>query len=118
MTAGLPTIPAMPPAKARDPFLDNARYWVMLLVVVGHFTTPMWDIGPALGAYTWLYTFHMPVFILISGYTARRYIGDARQIKRMVSTLVIPYLLVETGLEIVKMSLAGDPITLHVLEPE
>lgn len=97
--------------------MDNARYWVMVLVVVGHFMTPMWDIGPVLGAYTWLYTFHMPVFIVISGYTARRYIGDARQIKRMVSTLVIPYLLVETGLEVTEMGLAGKPISLHVLEP-
>lgn len=118
MTASLPTIPAMPPAKARDPFLDNARYWVMLLVVIGHFMTPLADIGPVRGAYVWLYLFHMPVFILISGYTARRYIGDARQVKRMVSTLVIPYLLVEAGLEVVEMTLAGEPVSLHVLEPE
>lgn len=118
MSTGLPTIPAMPSARVRDPFLDNARYWVMLLVVMGHFMTPMWDVGPAHGAYVWLYTFHMPVFVMISGYTARRYIGDARQVKRMVSTLVIPYLLVETGLEVLEMWLAGEPITLHVLEPQ
>lgn len=118
MTSTLPTIAVTPPVKSRDPFLDNARYWVMLLVVVGHFMTELQDIPEVKGFYTWIYLFHMPVFILISGFTARRYVGDARQVKRMISTLVIPYLLVESGLEITEMALAGGPISLHLLEPD
>lgn len=118
MTSTLPTIAVTSPVKSRDPFLDNARYWVMLLVVVGHFMTELQDIPVVRGFYTWIYLFHMPVFILISGFTARRYVGDARQIKRMISTLVIPYLLVESGLEITEMVLAGEPGSLHVLEPD
>src|SRR5699024_5047826 len=94
--AGLPTTTT--PVRQRVAYLDNARYWVMILVVVGHFLTRLLDMDSARGTYTWIYSFHMPFFILISGYTARRYMGDFRQIKRMVSTLIIPYLIVETAL--------------------
>ncbi|MDO9380449.1 MAG: acyltransferase family protein [Nocardioidaceae bacterium] len=118
MTTALPVVPVTPPVRSRDPFLDNARYWVMLLVVVGHFLTHLQDVPGVRAAYTFLYLFHMPVFVLVSGYTARRHTGDARQVRRMVSTLVVPYLLVETGLEVTEALLAGEPVRLHVLEPE
>lgn len=102
---------------ARDPLLDNARYWMMLLVVVGHFLTPLVELDDARGLYRWIYLFHMPVFILISGYTSRNYTGTPREVRRMVSTLVIPYLLVEMGLEAFEAWLADEPLTWHVLEP-
>ena len=105
-------------SSARDPFLDNARYWMMLLVVAGHFLTPLVELDDARGIYRWIYLFHMPVFILISGYTARHYTGSPRQVRRMVSTLVIPYLLVELGLEVFEAWLAREPLDLHVLEPD
>lgn len=104
--------------KTRDPFLDNARYWVMLLVVVGHFLTALIELDGARAAYRWIYLFHMPVFILISGYTARNYTGSPRQVRRMVGTLVLPYIIVELGLEIFEAWLAKEPLTLHVLEPD
>ncbi|MGH3359746.1 MAG: acyltransferase family protein [Nocardioidaceae bacterium] len=102
----------------RNPFLDNARYWVMLLVVVGHFLTALIDLDEARAAYRWIYLFHMPVFILISGYTARHYSGSPRQVRRMVGSLVVPYLLVETALEAYEAWLADEPLSLHVLEPD
>ncbi|UYM03735.1 acyltransferase family protein [Solicola gregarius] len=105
-------------ATARDPFLDNARYWVMLLVVVGHFLTALLALDEARAAYRWIYLFHMPVFILISGYLGRRYSGTPREVRRMVGTLVVPYLLVEIGLEAFEAWLADEPLSLHVLEPE
>lgn len=105
-------------AAHRDPFLDNARYWVMLLVVVGHVLTALIDeVDAARAVYRWIYLFHMPVFILISGYTARNYSGSPRQVRRMVGTLVVPYLLVEFGLEVVEAWLAGETLSLHLLEP-
>ncbi|UPK75877.1 acyltransferase family protein [Nocardioidaceae bacterium SCSIO 66511] len=103
---------------ARDPFLDNARYWVMLLVIIGHFLTPLLAQDEARAAYRWIYLFHMPVFILISGYTSRHYTGTPRQIRRMVGALVVPYLVVELGLEAYEAWLADEPLELHVLEPQ
>lgn len=102
----------------RDPFLDNARYWVMLLVVAGHFLTALVDLDQARAMYRWIYLFHMPVFILISGYTARNYSGSPRQVRRLVGSLVVPYLLVEASLEAFEAWLADEALTLHVLEPD
>ncbi|MDN5853362.1 MAG: acyltransferase family protein, partial [Actinomycetia bacterium] len=89
-----------------------------LLVVVGHFLTPLLELDDARGIYRFIYLFHMPVFILISGYTSRNYTGTPRQVRRMVSTLVIPYLLVEACLEVFEAWLAHEPLNWHILEPD
>ena len=106
------------PAKERVAYLDNARYWVMLLVVIGHSLTQFTDMDSARGVYVWIYSFHMPFFILISGYTARRYMGDARQVRRIVSTLVVPYLLVETTMQLITRHYEGEPDPLMILSPQ
>jgi fucose 4-O-acetylase-like acetyltransferase len=118
MTA-LEPLPVMTaPAKERVAYLDNARYWVMLLVVAGHSLTYFGDVDAARSVYVWIYAFHMPFFILISGYTARRYMGDARQVRRMVSTLVIPYLLVETSMQLITRHYEGEPEPMLILSPQ
>ncbi|CAN5174941.1 acyltransferase family protein [soil metagenome] len=106
------------PVKERVPYLDNARYWVMILVVVGHSLTELRSNDVVNGIYTWLYAFHMPVFILISGYTARNYVGDFRQVQRLVSTLLLPYILVETTLQLMMRHYTGEPDPLMILSPQ
>ncbi|GAA1753462.1 acyltransferase family protein [Aeromicrobium alkaliterrae] len=114
--APLPVTPSAP--KERVAYLDNARYWVMLLVVVGHSLTEFVVMDSARGVYTWIYAFHMPLFILISGYTARHYVGDVKQIRRIVSTLVVPYLIVELSLQLITRHYTGEPAQLMVLSPQ
>lgn len=106
------------PPKERVAYLDNARYWVMLLVVIGHSLTQFVAMDSARAVYVWIYAFHMPFFILISGYTARRYVGDFRQVRRIVSTLVIPYLLVETTLQLITRHYKDTPDHLMILSPQ
>lgn len=112
----LPDVTA--PLKERIAYLDNARYWVMLLVVVGHSLTEFVQLDAARGIYTWIYSFHMPFFIIISGYTARRFVGDFRQIRRIVSTLIVPYLLVETALQLITKHYDNEPRQLAILSPQ
>lgn len=114
--APLPNVSA--PVKERVAYLDNARYWVMLLVVIGHSLTQFIAMDSARGVYTWIYAFHMPFFIIISGYTARRYMGDFRQVRRIVSTLVLPYLMVETSLQLITRHYEGSPDPLMILSPQ
>lgn len=104
--------------RERVAYLDNARYWVMLLVVIGHSLTELVVMDSARGVYTWIYAFHMPFFVLISGYTARHYVGDFRQIRRIVSTLIVPYLIVETGLQLITRHYDGEPEHLMILSPQ
>src|SRR6478752_5745052 len=56
-------------AKQRDAFFDNAKYLAIVLVAVAHSWVPVMDGSrTARALYMVVYTFHMPAFILISGY--------------------------------------------------
>lgn len=114
--APLPVSTSTP--KVRVAYLDNARYWVMLLVVIGHTLTQFVTMDSARAVYVWIFAFHMPFFILISGYTARHYVGDFRQVRRIVSTLVIPYLITETALQLITRHYVGEPNHLMLLSPQ
>lgn len=106
------------PPKERVAYLDNARYWVMLLVVIGHSLTQFVAMDSARGVYVWIYSFHMPFFILISGYTARRYMGDARQVRRIISTLVVPYLIIEISMQMIMRHYTDEPDPYMFLSPQ
>ncbi len=111
--------PSSPPATTeRVAYLDNARYWVMLLVVIGHSLTQFTAMDSARSVYVWIYSFHMPLFILVSGYTAQRYRGNERQIRRLVTTLIVPYLILETTLQLLMRHYEGSPDPLALLSPQ
>lgn len=80
----------------RDPFFDNAKLLAMVLVVVGHAWQPLKDSRAVWAAYFFLYTFHMPVFILLSGYFSRTFRGRPRQVQRLVAAVLVPYAVFET----------------------
>ncbi|MFL6088597.1 MAG: acyltransferase family protein [Aeromicrobium sp.] len=101
------------PTKPRVAYLDNARFWVMILVVIGHPLLYLVAIPAARWLYFWIYLFHMPLFALISGYISRNFVGTRKQLRRTVSTLVVPYFIVETTYQVLNRHLAaqnGNPI--------
>lgn len=98
------------PDPARDPFLDNARFAVMVLVVVGHAVTALRGVDGVLAGYAWIYAFHMPLFILLSGYAAARYRGEPRQVRRLVTGLVWPLLLVGLALHVQQAVIEDRPL--------
>lgn len=52
----------------RDNYADFLKYVLIGLVVMGHFIN-MHQLTKGLGGlYTWIYTFHMPMFVFISGH--------------------------------------------------
>jgi fucose 4-O-acetylase-like acetyltransferase len=100
-------------AKRRVAYLDNARFWVMILVVIGHPLLYLIEMPAARTLYYWIYLFHMPLFALISGYISRNFVGTRKQLRRTVSTLVVPYFLIETTYQLLNRHLAeqnGNPI--------
>jgi fucose 4-O-acetylase-like acetyltransferase len=86
--------------KRRVAYLDNARFYVMILVVIGHPLLHLSQNHLARAIYIWIYLFHMPLFALISGYISRNFVGTRKQLRRTVSTLVVPYLIVETSFQL------------------
>ncbi len=113
-TAGAESVPA-PRAKPRDPYFDNVKYAAIVLVVVGHF----WNRGEGRimdAAYLLLYAFHMPVFIMISGYFSRNFRTTEGRIGRLVATVLVPYLIFEMAYSLFDRAV-GDPAHPQRLTP-
>lgn len=58
--------------KSRIALWDNARFIIMALVVIAHMiTTTRMDSALAYGIYAYIYLFHMPAMLLLSGYFSK-----------------------------------------------
>ena len=55
----------------RDPYFDNLKFILILLVVLGHFTTLNLNNLHLASISNIIYSFHMPIFIFISGYFSK-----------------------------------------------
>ncbi|WUH32113.1 acyltransferase family protein [Streptomyces sp. NBC_00445] len=90
--------PAREGTKQRDAFFDNAKYLAIVLVAMGHAWEPLRDGSRTVMAlYTLVYAFHMPAFIVISGYFSRGFDARPEQLKRLVTGLIVPYVAFETA---------------------
>ncbi|AKG03684.1 hypothetical protein AAV35_002030 [Salimicrobium jeotgali] len=77
----------------RDAFFDNAKLFLIVLVVFGHAIQPMTnDSVFVYNLYTFIYIFHMPAFILLAGFFAKGS-RDKKYILQMVKKLLLPYFL-------------------------
>jgi fucose 4-O-acetylase-like acetyltransferase len=82
----------------RDAYFDNAKYLAIVLVAVAHAWEPVMDGSRATRAlYMLVYTFHMPAFILVSGYFSRSYTGKPHQLRRLLTGIVVPYVVFEVA---------------------
>ncbi|MFC4058009.1 acyltransferase family protein [Planomonospora corallina] len=115
--AGQEEEPAAPPArKKREPYLDNVKFVLIALVVAGHSLVPTLDADSAKAAYMFIYTFHMPAFVLISGYLGRNFWNSNAKINKLVDTMLVPYVVVEIGYAVLRFSL-GQKWTLTITDP-
>lgn len=78
--------------KSRNYFLDNYKAFLILLVVIGHFIEPCYTNTLFLTVLKWfIFSFHMPAFIFISGYFSKKDMG----LEKLIQKLVIPYFVFE-----------------------
>ncbi|MBS4198745.1 acyltransferase family protein [Bacillus sp. FJAT-49732] len=77
----------------RDYYFDNAKFILIFLVVFGHLIQSYIDSNLFFSTlYKLLYTFHMPAFILVSGFFAKG-IYEKGYIVKITKKLIIPYLI-------------------------
>ncbi|MGA5452093.1 acyltransferase family protein [Streptomyces umbrinus] len=113
------TAEAAKPVKQRDAFFDNAKYLAIVLVAMGHAWEPLrGDSRAAAALYIAVYTFHMPAFIVISGYFSRSFDASPGRIRRLVTGIAVPYVLFEVAYTFFKRW-AGDDSTypISLLDP-
>lgn len=110
-TASPTAAPATAPgARKRDPYFDNVKYLAIVLVAVAHAWEPvMGDSRTARALYMIIYTFHMPAFIVVSGYFSRSFDASPARMKRLVTGVAVPYVVFETAYSLFRRYAGGDP---------
>jgi fucose 4-O-acetylase-like acetyltransferase len=102
----------------RDPFFDNAKFLLIVLVVVGHNWYPaIDDLRVVKAAYLVVYTVHIPAFVLLSGYFSRGFEGRRKQWRKLVTGVLLPYLIFETAYAAEAAALSGHGFSLHLSSP-
>ena len=58
----------------RIPYWDNVKALLIFLVALGHFLIPALSFDNSIrGTFYWIYLFHMPAFVFVSGYFSKRF---------------------------------------------
>jgi fucose 4-O-acetylase-like acetyltransferase len=99
----------VPRTKRRVPFWDNARLACIVLVVLGHATQRLtYDSDIALALYLVVYAFHMPAFAIISGYFSKSESPTRRQMARVITDILVPYVIFEAVWTLTKWLVEGQ----------
>ncbi|MER6689031.1 acyltransferase family protein [Streptomyces minutiscleroticus] len=117
--ANAPAAASAPRPAQRDAFFDNAKYLAIVLVAMGHAWEPLRGESRAAAAlYIAVYTFHMPAFIVISGYFSRSFDGSPKRIRRLVTGVAVPYVVFEVAYSLFKRWADDDPAhPISLLDP-
>lgn len=98
------------PTGGRDPWLDNAKMALVTLVVIGH----AWTLLPLDGLvgrlYDFLYLWHMPAFVLITGYLSRGFSYRPDRLVQLVRTVAVPYLVFECAMALFRVHVGGEEL--------
>ena len=75
----------------RHPLIDNAKFILIFLVVLGHMIEPVIQTQPVFKVlYLSIYSFHMPAFIFLSGMLSKPALNQS-DILKLVKSLIIPF---------------------------
>ncbi len=101
--------------KERDYLFDNYKVFLIFLVVIGHFIEPSYTNNGFLYTLKWfIFSFHMPAFIFISGYFSKRELP----LKDLVWKLAVPYLVYEVIYYLLYTLILHKPTSLDLLCPK
>jgi fucose 4-O-acetylase-like acetyltransferase len=112
--AAAPTTAQRP---ARDPWFDNAKMLLVTLVVIGHSWTLLPETWLMDRTYNWLYLWHVPAFVLVTGYLARRFTYSRRNLRKLVTTVALPYLVFEGMFALFRVHVGGETLERLWLNP-
>lgn len=117
MNSSVRPSPTATTTRSRDPFLDNAKAILIIFVVIGHLIAVVHGSGFSDAVYKWIYSFHMPAFVVVTGYLSRSYSGSPRQVKALVSGVLVPYLVFQVIVRVEPWLLHEEPLHLNIFTP-
>lgn len=102
---------------ARDPWLDNVKLTLVALVVVGHSWALLGASALESQLYDFVYFWHMPAFVLLSGHLSKSFVWDRRHLSALVTTILVPYLIFEPAIYWLRKDLGQNHDGTVWLEP-
>lgn len=115
-TLDRPEQPTSTPRR-RDPWFDNAKMLLVTLVVVGHSWTLLPDHLARHWFYDFLYLWHVPAFVMVTGYLSRSFTWSRAHLTRLVTTVAVPYVLFEAGLAAFRYAVGGEELDRLFVDP-
>ncbi|MEV5608967.1 acyltransferase family protein [Streptomyces sp. NPDC052225] len=105
--------------KKRESYFDNVKFLTIVLVACGHAWEPLTYGSRAVTAlYLTVYAFHMPAFALVSGYFSRSFDMAPGRLKRLVTGVVVPYVVFEVAYTLFYRWAQDDPgYPISLLDP-
>ena len=101
----------------RSVYFDNAKAILIYLVVLGHLLSGYLGANEYLDTlYLIIYLFHMPAFIVISGHFSRK-IKSIEDVKKLIKTLFIPYVIFQLIYSFYYMEVFSDHIEFTLFVP-
>lgn len=101
--------------KVRDERIDSVKYWLIVLVIAGHVFCYFKRIPECGVLWNWIYMFHMPLFIFISGYFSRK--KDRKELKASIWKLLEPLIIFQTLSIFIRFIFEGSVSLGHILTP-
>lgn len=107
-----------PLIKQRDYWFDNAKAFLIICVVIGHLANGIFSTSTpwVVALQKFIYVFHMPAFMIISGRFAKKRI-DRGDWVTVISKLLVPYLIFQTAMLVLFSALAAKPDTFSYFIP-
>lgn len=101
----------------RDAWLDNAKMALVTLVVVGH----AWVLLPTSeleqSAYHALYVWHVPAFVMVTGYLSRSFAWTLPRFRSLLLTVAVPYVVFEAAMAAFRIGVGGEDLDRLFLDP-
>ncbi|MDL4841708.1 acyltransferase family protein [Aquibacillus rhizosphaerae] len=102
----------------REFYFDNAKLFLIFLVVFGHSIQPLIGDSKIIEVlYYWIYFFHMPAFVFLSGFFAKGF-GTKNYIVKLAKKLLYPYLIFQLFYTIYYYAIGMNNWQTTVYEPQ
>ena len=97
--------------KTRSSYIDNLKTVLIFFVVIGHFAEAALEQSDVFKSlFIWLYFFHMPLFIFVSGYLSKILIHNKERVLQKSFEYFTLYIIMKVSLSIIKSICTGDKV--------
>jgi len=101
----------------RNPYFDNLKAVLILLVVLGHILSEMVEENKWIATiYMFVYLFHMPAFILVSGYFSK-VVKTKKDVWKLTKKFLVPYAIFQVLYTLYYTKVYGNKLGMTFLEP-